>query len=185
MPKQAKTKIAQTLQTTLDLSEAKAFLPAKSVLDSSPLISPQVPLHENMTIGGTGLTLSQATVLNWLGQAPISFHRIYADVAGGIVPGLYLSHLLNRVSHALPTEFDGNDYVFVMPFTECETVTSITRNQQISCRKSLIDAGLLSEHIPYKKNTYRLHMQAVAEAMARASNYLAEGKNKRDSSSLA
>ena len=133
-----------------------------------------------MTIGGTGLTLSQATLLNWLGQAPISFHRIYADVAGGIVPGLYLSHLLNRVSHAMPSEFDGNDYVFVMPFTECETVTSITRNQQVTCRKSLIDAGLLSEHVPYKKNTYRLHMQAVAEAMTKVSNYLAEGKNKRD-----
>ena len=180
MPKKTKTKIAQTLQTTLDLSEAKAFLPSKSVLDTSPLVTPQVPIHESMTIGGTGLTLSQATLLNWLGQAPISFHRIYADVAGGIVPGLYLSHLLNRVSHAMPSEFDGNDYVFVMPFTECETVTSITRNQQVTCRKSLIDAGLLSEHVPYKKNTYRLHMQAVAQAMTKVSNYLAEGKNKRD-----
>ena len=180
MPKKTKTKIAQTLQTTLDLSEAKAFLPSKSVLDTSPLVTPQVPIHESMTIGGTGLTLSQATLLNWRGQAPISFHRIYADVAGVIVPGLYLSHLLNRVSHAMPSEFDGNDYVFVMPFTECETVTSITRNQQVTCRKSLIDAGLLSEHVPYKKNTYRLHMQAVAEAMTKVSNYLAEGKNKRD-----
>ena len=46
--------------------------------------------------------LAQATLLNWLGQSPITFHRIYVDITGSVVSGLWLSYALNKAARALP-----------------------------------------------------------------------------------
>lgn len=125
--------------------------------------------------GARAQVLAQATLLNWLGQAPISFHRIYVDITGNVVAGLWLSHALARAAQAQQSEFDGDDYVFQMSARDCEVVTGITRGQQVNCRKVLADLGLLSEDGGKRKTpTYRLHMAEVAIRMARESAGLAD-----------
>ena len=120
--------------------------------------------------------LGQAALLEWLGQEPVTFHRIYVDIAGGVLPALWLSIAMDRVSKARPTEFtpDG-DYYFFMSATECEQVTGLTRSQQASCRKHLVAHGLLSEDTTtHRRAAYTLHLKAVAQALLRQSAPLAE-----------
>lgn len=118
--------------------------------------------------------LAQATLLNWLGQSPITFHRIYVDITGSVVSGLWLSHALNMASRAAPKEFEGNDFVFGMSARDCEIATGITRGQQASCRRALAELGLLSETGGQRRApTYRLHMDQVADRLMCESRTLA------------
>ena len=90
--------------------------------------------------------LGQAALLEWLGQSPIAFHRVYVDLTGGVLPALWLSHAMDRVSRANAASFEPNgDFVFAMSAHECELATGITRAQQTSCRKQLVELGLLSQ----------------------------------------
>ena len=60
--------------------------------------------------------LGQAAMLQWLGQPPIAFQRAYVDIAGGVLPALWLSSAMNRVARASASDFESNgDYVFAMP----------------------------------------------------------------------
>mgnify|MGYP003601538259 CR=1 FL=1 len=122
-----------------------------------------------------GRHLAQATLLNWLGQSPITFHRIYVDITGSVVSGLWLSYALNMASRADPKEFDGNDFVFGMSARDCEIATGITRGQQASCRRALAELGLLSETGGQRRApTYRLHMDQVADRLMYESRTLAD-----------
>lgn len=119
--------------------------------------------------------LTQAALLNWLGQTPISFHRVYVDMTGSVVAGLWLSHALAKAARAQAHEFEGNDFVFAMSARECELATGITRAQQVNCRQSLSRLGLLDEEGGKRKTpTFRLHMDAVAQRMLHASEPLAQ-----------
>lgn len=119
--------------------------------------------------------LTQAALLNWLGQTPISFHRVYVDMTGNVITGLWLSHALAMAARAQPQAFDGDDFVFTMSARECEVATGITRAQQVNCRQSLVRLGLLSEEGGQRKTpTFRLHMNAVAQRMLHASEPLAQ-----------
>lgn len=119
--------------------------------------------------------LTQAALLNWLGQTPISFHRVYVDMTGSVVAGLWLSHALAKVARAPAHKFKGNDFVFVMSARECEMATGITRAQQVRCRQRLSHLGLLNEEGSKRKTpTFRLHMDAVAQRMLQVSASLAE-----------
>ena len=90
--------------------------------------------------------LGQAALLEWLGQSPIAFHRVYVDLTGGVLPALWLSSAMDRVAKANASSFEVNgDYVFAMSAQECETATGITRAQQATCRKQLVEMGLISE----------------------------------------
>ena len=118
--------------------------------------------------------LAQATLLNWLGQSPITFHRIYVDITGNVVSGLWLSYALHLASRAAPKEFEDNDFVFGMSARDCEVATGITRGQQAGCRRALAELGLLSETGGQRRApTYRLHMDKVADRMMHASKTLA------------
>ncbi len=111
--------------------------------------------------------LGQAALLEWLGQAPISFHRVYVDLTGGVLPALWLSSAMDRVAKAHAASFEANgDFIFSMSSTECEEITGITRSQQASCRKVLIDQGLISERSEQRKTTiYRLHLDRIARRL--------------------
>lgn len=111
--------------------------------------------------------LGQAALLEWLGQAPIAFHRAYVDIAGGVLPALWLSCAMTRVARANAREFESNgDYVFAMSSSECERETGISRGQQAGCRKHLIAQGLMSEQAEQRKATcYRLHLDRIARRL--------------------
>lgn len=120
--------------------------------------------------------LGQAALLEWLGQSPIAFHRVYVDLTGGVLPALWLSHAMDRVSRANAASFEPNgDFVFAMSAHECELATGITRAQQTSCRKQLVELGLLSQQAIQRKTTvYRLHLDRIARSLLANSASLAE-----------
>lgn len=120
--------------------------------------------------------LGQAALLDWLGQAPIAFHRVYVDLTGGVLPALWLSSAMDRVASAHATSFEANgDFVFSMSAHECESVTGISRSQQVSCRKALVELGLISEHAQQRKTTiYRLHLDRIARGLLTQAAPLAE-----------
>lgn len=120
--------------------------------------------------------LGQAALLEWLGQPAIAFHRVYVDIAGGVLPALWLSHAMNRVAtaHALAFEPNG-DFVFTMSASECEDATGITRAQQAGCRKQLIRQGLMLEQAEQRRATvYRLHLDRIARCLLAQAAPLAE-----------
>ncbi|MBY6345196.1 hypothetical protein E5C31_04375 [Providencia rettgeri] len=118
--------------------------------------------------------LAQAALLNLMGQTPISFHRLYVDITGNVITGLWLSSVLERVAQAKPEEFQEDDYVFRLSATQCHQVTGITASQQRTCRRDLISLGMLSEQSgPGRVPEYRLHLNVVADAILQASASLA------------
>ena len=119
--------------------------------------------------------LGQAAMLEWLGQTPISFHRAYVELAGGVVPALWLSHAM-YVTSARAHEFEPDgDFVFSMTAVECEAATGISRTQQLTCRRTLVAAGLLSERSVRRQPTvFRLHLDAIARKLIAQSAPLAE-----------
>lgn len=122
-----------------------------------------------------GALLGQAVLLDWLGQAPISFHRAYVDIAGGVVPALWLSSAMARMVHAPRESFQGDTFVFAMSGHDCEQETGISRGQQETCRRQLIAAGLVSEQSGQRKPiVYRLHLDAIARALIEQAEPLAQ-----------
>ncbi|WP_284402109.1 hypothetical protein [Acidovorax sp. SUPP2825] len=122
-----------------------------------------------------GALLGQAVLLDWLGQAPISFHRAYVDIAGGVVPALWLSSAMARMVHAPRESFQGDNFVFAMSAQECEQETGISRGQQETCRRQLIAAGLVSEQSGQRKPiVYSLHLDAIARALIEQAEPLAQ-----------
>ena len=120
--------------------------------------------------------LGQAALLEWLGQSPIAFHRVYVDLTGGVLPALWLSSAMDRVAKANASSFEVNgDYVFAMSAQECETATGITRAQQATCRKQLVEMGLISEQAEQRKTiVYRLHLDRIARSLLSQAAPLAE-----------
>lgn len=120
--------------------------------------------------------LGQAALLEWLGQTPISFHRVYVDIAGGVLPALWLSCAMARVARASAAEFEPNgDFVFTMSSSDCERETGISRGQQAGCRRHLIAQGLISELAEQRRATrYRLHLDRIARRLLIQAGPLAE-----------
>ncbi|GKT26901.1 hypothetical protein [Acidovorax sp. SUPP3334] len=134
-------------------------------------LTPDAPAANNLH----GALLGQAVLLDWLGQAPISFHRAYVDIAGGVVPALWLSSAMARMVHAPRESFQGDTFVFAMSGHDCEQETGISRGQQETCRRQLIAAGLISEQSGQRKPiVYRLHLDAIARALIEQAEPLAQ-----------
>ena len=44
--------------------------------------------------GDMSQTLREASLLELLGRRPVIFHRVYVDIAGGVLPAIWLGHAL-------------------------------------------------------------------------------------------
>lgn len=121
--------------------------------------------------------LQQAMMLDWLGQPPLSFHRVFVNITGNVLAALWLSHALDRRGEA------GNfgepplqgDFIFQMTAAQCEEETGITRAQQITCRRVLADKGLLSEQGSQGKTLrYRIHKARLLQCLLEQAAPLAQ-----------
>ncbi|QIL73098.1 hypothetical protein G7048_23730 [Diaphorobacter sp. HDW4B] len=158
---------------TVSLSSASS-----AALDAPDYVAKYAP--DGLATNDASVLLGQATILNWLGQSPISFHRIYVDITGSVVVGLWLSHVLALAANADSRAFDGDDFVFTMSARDCEAATGITRAQQVSCRTRLAELGFLTEAGGQRKTpTYRLHMALVARHLLKTSEPLASAMSDR------
>jgi hypothetical protein len=100
-------------------------------------------------------SLTQAVLLDWLGQQPIAFHRIYVDVSGSVTAAVWLSLVLSRMSGATgePTDATGI-YGFTLARTLCEVETGLTEAEQRKAHRQLVKAGVLSVTYPRKNETH-------------------------------
>lgn len=102
--------------------------------------------------------IQSAMMLEWLGQAPITIHRAFVDLTGNVLAALWLSYALERA----PGKDETGSVLIEMTSAECQKATGITRAQQQTCRKSLVDLGILAEEgekgraLHYRINTQRL-----------------------------
>lgn len=125
--------------------------------------------------------IHSAMMLEWLGQAPVTIHRAFIDLTGNVLAALWLSYALDRA----PGQDQVGSVLVEMTSAECLKDTGITRAQQQTCRKALVDLGILTEEgdkgraLQYRINTQRLmdllikQAQPLADAMQLASHQLA------------
>ncbi len=93
-----------------------------------------------------GANVEHLVLLDLLGQAPVSFPRIYVEVAGSIYAALWLSYALSkRAGDAAPALGANNLMWFAVSREDCEESTGLTRHQQAAVRRDLRNLGLLRE----------------------------------------
>lgn len=99
--------------------------------------------------------------------APIHFHKVYADIAGGPVAGLFLSHAV----HASRTSDEGDGW-FTKTRQEWQAETAISRREQEAARRRLVKAGILEEKldgIPARLH-FRIDEAAITAALHAAAD---------------
>lgn len=122
-----------------------------------------------------------AVTLDWLGQEPVAFHRSFVEVAGGVLPALWLTYILNPERRAMPNTLgpvDGSSAVVELDVPHCTALTGLSREDQHQCWRAAEDLGLLTrwpvEHdeVPHARIDLRRlahlileHSRETAEAL--------------------
>lgn len=130
--------------------------------------------------GDMSQTLREASLLELLGRRPVIFHRVYVDIAGGVLPAIWLGHALDLAresNEVLPEGDEGYtdpDPVFTLSARDCEEATGLTHSQQVTCVRKLVAAGFVSL-LPRqgRVSMYRLHRDAVSQQLLAAAEPLA------------
>lgn len=133
-------------------------LPTVKALPPLPTISSRVTAEE----GGLNeelvadSSLTQAVLLDWLGQQPIAFHRIYVDISGSVTAAVWLSLVLSRMSsNGAGDDIDASGiHRFTLPRTQCEAETGLTDAEQRKAHRQLVKAGVLSVSYPSKNKVH-------------------------------
>lgn len=88
--------------------------------------------------------IDPALLLDIFGQQPISFHPCYVAITGSVTAALWLSYAI----YHLHEQEDDNDGWFSKSQQSWEEETGLSRREQESARKRLIELGLLEERRP-------------------------------------
>ena len=111
----------------------------------------------------------EARFLHWFGQETIAFNRGYVEITGNVVTALWLSYVLERMPQQVRAgraSLTDERYSFTMTGSECEEATGITRAQQASSRRHLVELGLLEVAATRGKVvTYVVHLDRLRERM--------------------
>ena len=144
----AQAAVAEQTRATLPKAEQQTGI---SALPSLPQVGTRAPIHGSEAAALAETTLTQAVVLDWLGQQPIAFHRIYVDITGSVTAAVWLSFALSRISSVSPDELhvdaDGI-YRFALSSTQCEAETGLTDAEQRRARESLAKSKVLKVNSP-------------------------------------
>jgi hypothetical protein len=118
-------------------AQARDKLALKQLLTVPPVTAPAFE-HPNDPVH------VHAVLLDWLGQQPVAFSRVFVDITGGVLSALWLSHVLNLVQ-AQAGHLDGanGEFIFELTAQACHEATGLTEREQIRSRTSLIELGLL------------------------------------------
>lgn len=102
-------------------------------------------------------------VLDLLGQAPVTFYRIFVDIAGGIGinAAIWLSHAVG-LHKALPRSADG---WFFNDVKECKEICGLSVKEFATARVKLARAGLIESRPHGRRVQFRLNTQALARAL--------------------
>ena len=147
-------------------------LPASTILPTKPAAAPRLetPVEAPaplMDLEDSALT--QAVLLNWLGQQQVVFHRLYVDITGAVLPALWLSHVLSQLQSVhlqSPAAVDAaGDFVFAPDQALCEAQTGLSASEQKKCLSTLESVGLVVVDRARAPRRLRLRLQRLAELM--------------------
>lgn len=129
-------------------------------------------------------SLTQAVLLDWLGQQPIAFHRIYVDITGSVTAAVWLSLVLSRMASSSVDHIDAEGiHQFTLAKYQCETETGLTEAEQRKAHRQLVNAGVLSVSYPRKNEkfpgktpspTFKLDLRKLTSLLIARSEGLAE-----------
>lgn len=119
--------------------------------------------------------MNQAILLDFLGQQPIVFQRVYVDITGSVIAALWLSNAISKITEKGSLPVHDGIFSFSLSGPQCEEETGITRHQQLTCRRLLIGQGLLSVDT-FKTQTivFHLHLDVLAQKMMDNASSLAK-----------
>lgn len=132
-------------------------------------------LSTTMADGISDPALTQAVMLNWLGQAPVTFHRVYVDITGNVLSALWLSHAL---SHMQPDSVNDQDiFDFEVNHERCLAETGLNITEQQQCQQALAELGLgriatTMEPSTSTSNRFHLYMHRFAVMLLQSSAQL-------------
>lgn len=107
-------------------------------------VRPDMPL--------TDAHLTQAVLLDWLGQQPIAFHRIYVDISGSVTAAVWLSMVLANMAGCPAEQTDEKGvHRFTLSTVLCEAETGLTEAEQRKAHRQLDQAGVLKASYPRKQ----------------------------------
>lgn len=172
------------MSNVLHLNPARS----RSDLQKSDLPQPSTPslkaarqrAQQQGQASGAGLTdqdaLRKAALLELLGRKPVTFHRIYAEIAGGVLPAIWLTQAMAFAAKTNETPLnDKGGTVFTMTARECEEETGLTRSQQAMCRRKLMQAGLISAFGKEGRMArYLLHRDVIGQRLLNVARPLAQ-----------
>ena len=100
-------------------------------------------------------SLTQAVLLDWLGQQPVAFHRVYVDISGSVTAAVWLSMVLAHMAGGPSNQIDDQGtYRFKLARTHCEAETGLTDAEQRKAHRQLVKAGILSVSYPNKNELH-------------------------------
>jgi len=111
-------------------------------------------------------SLTQAILLDWLGQQPIAFHRIYVDISGSVTAAVWLSLVLSRMSGISSEQIGATGiHNFTLARTQCEAETGLTESEQRKAHRQLVKTP---------SPTFKLDLRKLTALLLARSEGLAE-----------
>lgn len=106
--------------------------------------------------------LKSALFLDLIGQEPITINRAFVDLTGNVLSALWLTYAMERERRNESEDF----FEILMASSCCTKDTGITRAQQQTCRKALVDLGILHEDAGQGRViTYRISKRRLLELL--------------------
>lgn len=126
-------------------------------LPALPSASKKESVANSDAVALANSSLTQAVLLDWLGQQPIAFHRIYVDITGSVTAAVWLSFALSRIANlaegSVAVDASGI-YQFTLARTHCQAETGLIDSEQRKAHQQLVKAGVMTVNYPKKEETH-------------------------------
>lgn len=136
-----------------------------------PVEEPSAPVFEDIN----DPSLTQAVLLNWLGQQPVTFHRLYVDITGNVLSALWVSHILSYLAKDTNAVNSDGVFSFEVIYSNCTSETGLSALEQRKCQQTLESLDLLVvESSNRSRVKCHLRLQRLAELMLEHSTKLGQ-----------
>jgi len=121
--------------------------------------------------------VTSAVLLDWLGQQPITFHRVFVDITGNVISAIWLTYALSSLTSDVRSAMDDQGlYQFNFSTEGCSSQTGLTALEQKKCILNLQQLGLViktSARAQRGQVRISINLQGLANQMLEHSKSLA------------